>query len=101
VSRLLNGGVELTADDGQCPRILLVEGYHHTGLKYVQATDHRQAAAVDRDFPVIAETEECIVKHSWKPRPMLARGTKSSILGKEEVGVVIQDHLKTQPQKCY
>jgi hypothetical protein len=35
VSRLLDGGVRLAADDGPHPRILLVEGYHHASLAYV------------------------------------------------------------------
>jgi hypothetical protein len=101
VGRLLNGGGRLTADDGPCPRILLVEGYRHTGLTYVPAIGHRKAAVVDRDFPVIAEMEECVVEHSPETRAMLAHRTKPPILGEEEVGVVIQAHLKTQPQKHY
>jgi hypothetical protein len=94
VGCLLDGTVGLTANDGLRPWILLVEGYRHVGLAYVQAIGHRQAIAVDRDFPVIAEIEECIVKHSLEPQAMLARGTKSPILDEEEVGVVIQVHLK-------
>jgi hypothetical protein len=95
VGHLLDSSVGLAADDGPHPWIFLVEGYRHAGLAYVQTIGHRQAAGVDRDFPVIAEMEECIVKHSWKPRSMLAHGTKSPVLGEEEVGVVIQVHLKT------
>jgi hypothetical protein len=53
------------------------------------------------DFPIIAEIEECVVEHSWKPQALLAHGIKSPILGEEEVVVVVQVHLKTQPQKRY
>jgi hypothetical protein len=42
VGRLLNGSVRLAADDGPHPQILLVEGYHHAGLAYVQAIGHRK-----------------------------------------------------------
>jgi hypothetical protein len=41
MGRLLDGGVGLTTDDGPHPRILLVEGYHHTGLTCVQAIGYR------------------------------------------------------------
>jgi hypothetical protein len=101
VSRLLNGGVGLAAGDGPHPRILLVEVYHHASVTYVQAINHRQAAVVDRDFPDVAEMEECVVKHPREPRAMLAHGTKFPVLSEEEVGVVIHVHLKTQPQKRY
>jgi hypothetical protein len=56
MGRLLDGSVGLTADDGPHLRILLVDGYCHTGLTYVQAIGHRQAATVDRDFRIVAET---------------------------------------------
>jgi hypothetical protein len=98
VSRLLDSSVGLAIDDGPHPQILLVEGYRRTSLAYVQTIGHRQAAAVDRDIPIVAETKECVVEHSWEPRPVLARGTKSPILDEEEVGIFIHVHLKTQPQ---
>jgi hypothetical protein len=96
VGSLLDGGVELAANDGPHPQILLVEGYHHTSPAYVSAIGHRQATAIGRDFPIIGEVEECIVKHSREPQAVLAHGTKSPILSEEEVGVVVQVHLKTQ-----
>jgi hypothetical protein len=71
-----------------------VEGYHHAGLAYVQAVHPRQAAAVDRNFPIVTEMEECVVEYSWKSHAMLACGTKSLILDEEEVGVVVHVHLK-------
>jgi hypothetical protein len=101
VSRLLDCSVGLTANDDPCRWILLVEGYRHAGLTYVHAIGHRQTAAVDRDFLIVTETEECIVKHSQETRAMLAYGTKSLILYEEGVRVVVHVHLKTQPQKHY
>jgi hypothetical protein len=86
MGHLLDDSVGLTADDGPHPWILLVKGYHHASLAYVQAIGHRQVAAVDRDFPIAADTEECVVKHSPEPQAMLARGTKYPILDEEEVG---------------
>jgi hypothetical protein len=73
VGHLLDGGVGLTADDGPHPRILLVEGDRHASLTYVQAIVHREAAAVDMDFPVVAKMEECVVEYSQKTQAMLAR----------------------------
>jgi hypothetical protein len=59
--RLLDAGVGLTANDGFHPRLHRVEGYHHAGLAYVQAINHRQAAIVDRNFPTVAEVNECVI----------------------------------------
>jgi hypothetical protein len=58
---------------------------------------HRHVIAVDRNNPVVAELEECVVQHSWEPRAMLAHGAKAPILGDGDVEVVIYVHLKTQP----
>jgi hypothetical protein len=55
VCRLLDGDVRLVADDGSHPRLCRVDGYHHVGHTYVQAVNHRQLAAVDRNFPAVAE----------------------------------------------
>jgi hypothetical protein len=95
--RLLDGGVRLAANDGSHPSLSRVEGYCHTGLTYVQAVNHGQAAAVDRNIPTVAEVNDCIIEHSQEPWAMLARGTQSPILGEEEVGVVVHVHLKSQP----
>jgi hypothetical protein len=57
----------------------------------------RQAAAVERVIPVVAETKECIVQDSQKTRAVLARGNKSPVLDEGEVGVVFYVYLKTQP----
>jgi hypothetical protein len=95
MGRLLDGGVGLVDNEGPHPQILLVKGYCHSSLAYVQAIGHRRATAIDREFPVVAEMEECITKHLWEPRAMLARRTKSPILDEEEVGAVFLAHLKT------
>jgi hypothetical protein len=96
VFRLLDGGVGLAADNGSHPWMCRVEGYRHAGLAYVQAVNHRQAIVVDRNLPVLAKMEECIVEHTWEPYAILDRGTKSPIFGEEEVAVVIHVHLKPQ-----
>jgi hypothetical protein len=56
----LDGGVGLAADDRPRPRFYGVKGYHHADFTHVWAMGHRQAAAVDRDVPVVAKTEECV-----------------------------------------
>jgi hypothetical protein len=61
VCHLLDSGVGLTADDGFRPRLNQIERYHHVGLAYVQDVDHRQAVAVDRNFPAVAEANECVI----------------------------------------
>jgi hypothetical protein len=101
MSRPLNSGVDLAADDGLHPQIRWVEGYRDAGLTYVQAINHRHATMVDRNFPVIAETEEYVVEDSQKPRAMLACGTEFPVLSEEEVGVIIHVHMKSQPRKHY
>jgi hypothetical protein len=59
--RLLDCGVRLAANNSSCPRLHWVEGYRNAGLAYVQAINHRQAAVVDRNFPIVAEANECVV----------------------------------------
>jgi hypothetical protein len=61
VCHLLNGGVGIATDNSSRPWLHRVDGYHHAGLAYVQDVNHRQAVAVDRNFPVVAEMEECVV----------------------------------------
>jgi hypothetical protein len=96
--RLLDGVVELAADDDPHPQVHGVEWYHQADLPYVQTMGHRPAAAVERFVvPVVAETMECIVQHSCKLRAVLARGNKPPVLGEGEVGVVVHIHVKTQP----
>jgi hypothetical protein len=58
---------------------------------------HRHVTTVDRNVPVVAEVEECIVQHAQKSRVMLACGAKAPILSDGDVGVVVTVHLKTQP----
>jgi hypothetical protein len=58
---------------------------------------HGYASTVDRYVPVVAEVEKHVVKHSWKPRAMLAYGTQAQILSDGDVGILAHVHLKTQP----
>jgi hypothetical protein len=94
---LLDCFIQLDPDDGCHSRLHWVEGYHHVDLALVLAMGHRQATAVDRSVPVVAELAECIVQHSWEPRAMLAHGAKAPILSDGDMGVVVHVHLKTQP----
>jgi hypothetical protein len=59
--RLLNGVIELAADDGPYPRLHGVEGYHQTDIIHIRAMGPREAVAVERDVPFVAETYECVV----------------------------------------
>jgi hypothetical protein len=95
--RLLDGVVELTANDGPHPWAHGVEGYHQVDLPYVQTTGRRQATTVEMVISVVAEVTECVVQHSREPWVVLARGNKPPILGEGEVRVVVHAHLKTQP----
>jgi hypothetical protein len=84
--RLLDGLIQLDADDGCHPRLRRVEGYHHADLTPVLAMGHRHAIAVDMNIPVVAELEECVVKNSREPWAMLTRGAKAPILSDGDVG---------------
>jgi hypothetical protein len=61
VCRLLNGAVELAADDGSHPWLHRVEGYHHADLAPIQTMGNKRVTAVDRNVPVVAEMEERVV----------------------------------------
>jgi hypothetical protein len=95
--RLLDGLIQLDPDDGCHPRLHRVEGYRHADLTLILAMGHRHAAAVDRNVPVVAKLEECVVQHSREPQAMLAHGAKDPILGDGDVGVFVHVHLKTRP----
>jgi hypothetical protein len=97
VCYLLNSLVQLDADNGHSPWLRWAKGYRHTDITPVLTMGHRHVTTVDRNVPVIAEVEECVVQHAWKPRTMLARGAKAPILSDSDVGVVVHIHLKTQP----
>jgi hypothetical protein len=94
VRHQLNACVGLTADDGPRPRLHGVEGYRHADLALVHAMGRAESATVDWSIPIVAKTDECVVKHSREPRAMLASGTQSPVLGEVEVGVIVQLHLK-------
>jgi hypothetical protein len=95
--RLLDGVVELAANDGPHPWACGVEGYYQVDLPYVQTTGRRQATMVEMVVSVVAEVTECVVQHSREPWVVLAHGNKPPILGEGEVRVVLHAHLKTQP----
>jgi hypothetical protein len=61
VCRLLDGSVGFAANDGTHPWLCRVEGSPHAGFAYVQAISHRLVAAVDRNVPIVAKMEECVV----------------------------------------
>jgi hypothetical protein len=94
--RLLDGLIQLDADDGCHKRLHRVERYHHVDLTLVLAMGHGHVTAVDRSIPIVVELAECVVQHSRKPRAVLARGAKAPILSDGGVGVVDHVHLKTQ-----
>jgi hypothetical protein len=52
---------------------------------------------VDWYIPVVAAVERCVIKHSQKPRVMLARETQPPILSDGDVRVVVHVDLKAQP----
>jgi hypothetical protein len=58
---LHDGAIKLTANDGPHPRLYRVGGYHQADLTHVQAMGLRQAVAVERDVPIVPDTDECIV----------------------------------------
>jgi hypothetical protein len=71
-----------------------VDGDHHVALVHVHTMGHGQPTTVDQSVVVVAKTDECVEQHPRKPLAMQARGTKPPILDEEEVGVVVQFHLK-------
>jgi hypothetical protein len=85
---ILDGMVWVAADDGSHPQGHGVEGYLHPNLTHVQTMGLKWATMTERNIPVVAKTDECVVKHSREPRVILARGTKAPILGEGEVGIV-------------
>jgi hypothetical protein len=93
---LLDGLIQLDADDSCHPCLHWVEGYHHVDLALVLTMGHRHATVVDRRVLVVAELVECVVHHLRKPQAMLARGAKAPIRSDGDVGVVVHVHLKTQ-----
>jgi hypothetical protein len=52
---------------------------------------------VDWYIPIVSKVEKYVVKHSRKPRVMLARGTQPPILSDGDMGILAHVHLKTQP----
>jgi hypothetical protein len=94
VCHLLDGVVNLAAGDGSRPRHHGVEGYLHPDPTHIQAMRLKGAATIEGDRPVVVKAEQCIPTRSWKPRAVLASGTKTSIITKRAVGVIIHVHLR-------
>jgi hypothetical protein len=57
---------------------------------------HEHASTVHWYIPVVAELEKRVVKHSRKPRAMLAHGTQTLILSDGDVRILAHVHLKMQ-----
>jgi hypothetical protein len=57
------------------------------------------AIAVDRDWPIVAESNESTQELSWEPRMVSARGPEEAIIARSTLGVVIQTHLKIRHDK--
>jgi hypothetical protein len=51
-------------------------------------------AAVARDRPIVAKSDESTQELSWEPQAVSARGLEEAILIECTVGVVIHVHLK-------
>jgi hypothetical protein len=94
VCHLLDGVVNLSTGDDSRSRHHGVEGYLHPNLTHIQAMGLKGAAMIEGDRLIVVEAEECIPTRSWKPRTVLARGTKTSIIAKGTVGVIIHVHLR-------
>jgi hypothetical protein len=77
---LIDGVIKLIADGGCHPWLHWIERDGHAGLTLLYAIRHGHATTVDRNIPVVAKMEECIVQHSREPRVFLAHGTKPPIL---------------------
>jgi hypothetical protein len=93
VRHLLNGIINLTTDDGSHPWHHGVEGYLHPDLAHIKTMRLKGTAVVEGDRPVVAEADECIPKHSWKPRAVLTHGMKTPVHAEGAVEVVIHVHL--------
>jgi hypothetical protein len=93
---LLNSLIQLDADDDRSPWLRQAKGYHHADLAPFLTMGRKHATTVDRNVPIVAEVEDCVVQHAWKPRVILARGANAPILSDSDVGVVVHVHLKTQ-----
>jgi hypothetical protein len=95
VCHLLDGVIHLIANDGSPPCCRGVKGYIHLDLTHLQAVGMKGTAAVDRDQPVVVESNVSAQELSWDPRMVSACGPEESILVEGTVGVVIDVHLKT------
>jgi hypothetical protein len=62
-------------------------------LEHIQAMGLNGTTVLDGNRPVVAEADECIPKHSWKPQTVLAHGMKCPVLTEGVVGVFVHVHL--------
>jgi hypothetical protein len=86
VRHLLDGIVDLTANDSSLPRCRGVKGYLHPDLTHIQAMGLKGMATVDGDRPVVAKSHQSAQELSWKPRVVSARGMKTPVLTEGAVG---------------
>jgi hypothetical protein len=94
---MLDSLIQLDADNSCSPWLYQAEGYHHANLTPVLTMGHRHVTTVNRNVPVVAEVDECIIQHAWKLWAMLAHGAKAPILNDGVVRVVFLVHLKMEP----
>jgi hypothetical protein len=90
---LLDGIINLTANDGSRPWCRGVKGYLHPDLTNIQDMGPKRTTGVEGDIPVRAKADNCIPHQPRKPRAVLAHGSKTPVLAKGEVGVVVNVHL--------
>jgi hypothetical protein len=82
----------MVTDHGSSSRIGIVIA----DLALLHAMYHEHASTVHWYIPVVAELEKRVVKHSRKPRAMLAHGTQTLILSDGDVRILAHVHLKMQ-----
>jgi hypothetical protein len=77
---LLDGIIDLAANDGSLPQHRWVKGYLHPDLTHIQDVGLKGTVEIEGYRSVIAKADECIPEHSLEPRSVLARGTKTLVL---------------------
>jgi hypothetical protein len=59
--RLIDGVIKLNTDNGGHPWLFQTERNGHADLTLLHVMSHGHASTVDRNVPVVAEVEECVV----------------------------------------
>jgi hypothetical protein len=80
VHHLLDGVVDVVADDGSPEWCHGVKGYLHPDLTRTQAVGLKGMAAVSGNRPFVAEPVESAQELSWEPRAVLAHSPEEAIL---------------------